>query len=197
MWIDFVERVTLKQDETDNNIALLLNPQFNQMPLPIQRYDDPFFPFSKAIIAATQDLVCTYVFDLASYMALGAAGVVALERSIGYVARRVPTVLHGPFVGTRYTAMADRTAFDIDAITVADQRYLATYLENPPYAAFIASEQRLSKTSIPEQGGIFSMHDEQLILSDSVDLRLTNDAILYAGQMDDFDEQVRQAVMEF
>ena len=74
MWTDFVQRLTNARTRNQSDVVLMLNPRVDRLPLPIQRYDDPFFPFGKEIVRATHQSVCAYVFDLASYLALGAAG---------------------------------------------------------------------------------------------------------------------------
>src|SRR4051812_25649910 len=99
-----------------------MSPRLTKMPLPMQRYDDPFLPFGKAIIAATQDLVCAYVFDLAAYLAIGAAGAVALERTIAFVGENNLTVLHAWFADSGYISAAE--AFGVDAVTLADGDYI-------------------------------------------------------------------------
>src|SRR5689334_7364687 len=73
------------QQATQSTLAISLAPTLNKLPLELQRFDDPFLPFGKAVIDATADLVCAYVFHLGPYLALGAAGAVALERTIAYV----------------------------------------------------------------------------------------------------------------
>lgn len=45
---------------------MLLLPRLPKLLLPFQKHDDPFLPFSKAIIDAIRDLVCAYQFDLAA-----------------------------------------------------------------------------------------------------------------------------------
>jgi hypothetical protein len=95
--------------------ALMIRPLVARMPLPMQRHDDPFLPWGKAIIDATRDLVAAYVFDFAAYLALGAAGAIALERTIPY-AGDVITILHGVFIGTGYIEAAQ--AFGVDGVTL-------------------------------------------------------------------------------
>ena len=105
----------------------MLIPRLTKMPLPIQRYDDPFLPFGKAIIDATRDLVCAYVFDLAAYLALGAAGAVALERTIAYVGDDDVTVLHLHVPHSREAMSKRRPWLRVDAVTLADERDVDAY----------------------------------------------------------------------
>lgn len=198
MWSDFVQKVEAKQAQNESDVALFLNPMLAQLPLPIQRYDDPFFPFGKALINRTQDIVCAYVFDLASYLALGAAGAVALERTIRYVDPAMPTILHGPFTGKGYGAMADKTGFGVDAITITDTQDLDTYLDHPPYAAFVLSNREVDLTSAAERGGYYWHLSRMFTLRGQAQplltVQLTTDDVLYAGRGDDFAQQVRGAI---
>src|SRR5512140_1136609 len=93
----FVERLAEAQTRNHSALVIGLAPALNRLPYPIQRYDEPLLPFGKAIIETTADLVCGYVFHLSAYLALGAAGAVALERSIAYTPGHVIRILHGPF----------------------------------------------------------------------------------------------------
>jgi hypothetical protein len=198
MWTDFVQRLSDAQTRNQSDVVLMLNPRVDRLPLPIQRYDDPFFPFGKAVVRATHDVVCAYMFDLSAYLALGAAGAVALERTIAYVAGRVPTILHGPFIGAGYSAMADKTAFAVDALTVASSHYLRVYLENPPYAAFLVKEQPVQNTDAAGEGGMLWLPAGLFTLrgldGTVLKLRLSTNAVLYAGQGDNFADDVREAV---
>ena len=69
----FADRLAAAQRTNRSTLALVMAPRLLQIPLPMQRFDDPFLPFGKAIIAATRDVVCAYIFDLAAYLAVGAA----------------------------------------------------------------------------------------------------------------------------
>jgi len=199
-WDSFVERLQQAQDTQQANVGLLLNPTFSRLPLPITRHDDPLFPFSKAIVDATRDLVCVYIFDLAAYMALGAAGVVALERSIRYAGSDSLTLLHAPFTGTGYSAMADATGFGVDAITVTRPEDVTHYLEKPPYAAFLM-DYGGDDPDVPARGGVYCVGQEQLHLRNSVgDLlttKVTDKDLLSVGKLDDYAERIREAVEAF
>lgn len=198
MWADFVNKLSRRQEATHSDVLLMLNPRLTALPLPIQRYDDPFLPFAKAVIDVSRDLVCGYVLDFASYLALGAAGARALERTVGYIGLETPKILHGPFVGSGYSAMADRTAFDVDALTLADAQDLPHYLENPPYAAFVVSNRPADTTDAAERGGFLWSASRLFTLRGAdggvLQLHLTDDRVLYAGKSDDFAAQVRSAL---
>jgi hypothetical protein len=148
------------------------------MPLPMQRYDDPFLPFSKSIINATRNLLCGYLFDFAAYLALGAAGAVALERSIAYVGDESVTILHALFSSSDYAKAS--SAFNIDAVTITNAASADKYLE--------------------ENIGVFMLDagnnalKNLTLTSDEIELRILCDNILYVGHGEDFAEQVRAAV---
>ncbi len=186
------------QQATSSALGLLFAPRVQQLPLPIQRYDDPFLPFGKAIINATRDLVCAYVFDLASYMALGAAGAVALERTISYAAGDAVTILHGPFAGAQYAVLTEETSFGVDAVTLVDSLYLDAYLRRPDRGAFIVRTGYARMVDTPGRGGVFWQDDFMFaVLGDGGEplrIRLLGETVLYAGRGDDFAEQVRRAV---
>src|SRR5260370_22617647 len=70
----FLDRLEAAQTRNNSTLAIGIAPALKKLPYEIQRYDDPFLPFGKAIIDSTADLVCVYVFHLWPYLALGAAG---------------------------------------------------------------------------------------------------------------------------
>jgi hypothetical protein len=106
-----------------------LAPRVADLPGPIQKYDDPFLPYSRAIIEATAESVAGYWFDLAAYLALGAAGAIALERAVALVRAGGAhlTVLHGPFARGDYAALAGRDALHVDAATITERRVAAQF----------------------------------------------------------------------
>jgi len=187
-WPDFVAKLKRLHDER-GNIALYLNPRPFLLPHPIQRYDDPYLPFGKAVIQATRPYVCAYVFDFAAYLGMGAAGAVALERTVAYAAQDSVTILHGPFTGTGYSAAMDSTGFDVDALTLTQDADMAHYLDNPPYAAFV-----IGQGNPPATGGLYDQENQRLLLRDlegaHLTLRVTDDTVLYAGGQDDFAEKI-------
>ena len=170
--IAFTAKLQQVQAARGSNLALLMIPRLAQMPLPMQRYDDPFLPFAKAIINATRDLVCAYVFDLAAYLALGAAGAVALERSVAYVGEDNLTVLHAWFAGQGYVAVAQ--AFGVDAVTLADKGYIDAY--------------RTAGV------GVFEV-DSPSLIGEAIEMRLYGEEVLYAGHDDDFADQTRAVLL--
>lgn len=135
------------------------------------------------------------MFDIASFLAMGGAGAVALERSIRYVPQNCVTILHGPFTGIGFSLMSDVTGFGVDAITITHHKYLDTYLSNPPHAAFVTAP---ADTELPEEGGIYTQETHQIIYRDAQNkfttLTITDDSILYSTQQVNYADVVRQQV---
>lgn len=106
-----------------------LAPRVAEMPAPIQKHDDPFLPYCRVVFGVTSDLVAGYVFDLAAFLALGAAGAVALERAVAVVAATPDTlaVIHGPFTRPEYTEFLGVNALRADAATVTDDAMVAAF----------------------------------------------------------------------
>lgn len=175
-------RFDAKLQAAQSEWLLYLRPQLTKMPLPIQRYDDPFLPFGKAIINATRDLVCGYMFDFAAYLTLGAAGAVALERTIAYAGAdgETITILHAPFWGGAFARATGENAFNVDAVTLIDNA------DSSEYAAE-------GVATIPTADDSF---DAGTLTYGSYNLRLMGDSVVYAGRGDDFADRVREAVHE-
>lgn len=191
-WPDFVKKLArLKEERGD--LILFLNPRPFLLPHAIQRYDDPYLPFGKAVIQATRQYVCGYMFDFASYLGMGAAGAVALERTVAYAAQDNITILHGPFTGKGYSAAMDTTGFGVDAMTLTQKGDLSYYLEHAPYAAFVAGQG-----NPPAEGGLWDEASRHLSLrnvhGEHLTLRVTDDTVLYAGGQDDFADKILAAL---
>lgn len=194
-WKDFVVQL---ESAPEPYRILRLNPRLDRLPLPIQRYDDPLLPFGKAVCDHTNDLVAAYWLDLSTYLALGAAGARALERTIRYINNYRPTILHGPFCTEDYSAMADATGFGVAALTVSDSTLMHHYLLNPPYSAIQTTTGTSDSIPVPVEGGVFMSNPETIYIrgldSEMKSFRLTNDTVLYAGKLDDFGERIRGAL---
>lgn len=183
---EFLETMRLSQSK----IILKLNPKIELLPLPIMRFDDPFLPFGKQVIDATHDLVAGYLFDFASYLALGGAGVIALERTIAYVPDTRVRILHCPFTGQGFSPMADVTGFNLSAITVNTLEDVTYYTHNAPYMAFLATSK---KHPLPERGGIYRTDIKRLEYNNTV-LTVTTDDILYSSKQNNFAETIREGI---
>jgi hypothetical protein len=123
-------------------LAIGLAPVVEKLPLALARYDDPFLPFGKALIAATGAYACAYVFHLGAYLAYGAAGAVALERTLACVPAGCLRILHGAFGNADYARAASDHALNVQAVTLAKQleqpEAYASYLPSAGQAVFFA-----------------------------------------------------------
>lgn len=154
--VPFLDKL-YKARASTSRFGLYISPRADKLPPDIQQHDDPFLPYMRVIHAATRDLVCAYVFDFAAYLALGAAGVVALERSVGLVVGKHITVLDGPFASERYNAIWDEAAFGVDAITVALDVPLSEFRIRVDRQAFVTTENTAQEARYSMTQGIFTL----------------------------------------
>lgn len=145
MQADFVQRVLQHRRASGSDALLWLAPAASRLPLAYLRYDDPALPYSRALINATAGVVCGWAFDMAAYMAFGAAGAVALERSAALAAGRGLTILHGPFITPDYAAMLDG-GLAFDAVTLAAESLRPAYTQSRQRGAFVLSGAAGGKT---------------------------------------------------
>lgn len=199
---NFAARLAAVQRERRTTLGLLMRPKVTLLPLPIQKYDDPFLPFGKAVIAETCEHVCAYMFDLAAYLALGAAGAVALERTIAYAraSSAALTILHGPFASRDYVDSATSTGFGVDAVTVVDEDLLEPYTSVGLGAFVLRRGESPVVIPLPGDAGSYWLDADLLTMlspSDhSLQVRLAGERTLYAGRGDDFAVRVRQSLEE-
>jgi hypothetical protein len=178
----------VRADNISCRHLILISPQVATMPLPIQRYDDPFLPFGKAIIAATRDIAFGYLFDFAAYLALGAAGAIALERTLAYVMapNDAISVVHAPFSSAAFAiAMSDR-AFYADAVTITTHDIAASFTQAGVIPLVVESGER---TDFHINAGLTRCELA------GVALEIQRENITYAGSLDDFAEQARSALL--
>lgn len=185
---DFLARAAARAELSD--IVLWLAPQLQQMPLPMQRFDEPFLPFSKAIISATRDHVWGYAFDLAAYFALGAAGIVALERAIAFAraGHDVFCALHGPFASGAFAAAVSDSALAVDAVTISTEEAAAAFFKVGVMPLMVGA-------MVGTAGGRWSAENDAVELVNGVRLRVLGHAVLYAGRGDSFAEDCRDAIL--
>ncbi len=157
------------------HIALHLVPQVALLPPSIQRFDDPFLPFGKAVINASREHVSLYIFDVVAYFALGGAGAVALERTIDYLNDEIPCVLHGPFGDTSFAAWLDKLSFGASAITLGNDQSTTLKLIDFNKVA-VGQWDRLSNTLDIEDGRLQVMGSE----------------LVYKSRRDDFQDVISQ-----
>lgn len=136
----FRDRLGEAQRRNQSTLALGFAPIPKKLPHRLQRYDDPLLPYGKVVIDATADTVCAYIFHLSAYLAFGASGAIALERTIAYVPQPMIRLLHAPFANGEYARAAFEDAFAADAVTLiptADADFVGAYTQQPDHAVFI------------------------------------------------------------
>ncbi len=89
----YLEKLYQAQKRNHSWLCLGLDPQPELLPVDALKWDEPLLPFNRAIIDATADLVCAYKPNLGFYLQWGAAGVIALERTIAYIPDHIPVIL--------------------------------------------------------------------------------------------------------
>jgi hypothetical protein len=179
--MDFLDKVRRLHAESD--LVLLLRPEVMKMPLPIRRYDDPFLPFGKAIIKQTRNVVCGYMFDLAAYLAIGAAGAIALERTLSYIAGEKLAIIHGAFASAAFATISDENAFAADAVTLAPGADVGAYIQRADRGALTITSNHIVDYR-------YDITANTLTLTD-VTLRVIGDDVVYADSSDDFAQAIR------
>lgn len=89
----YLQKLYTAQQQNNSWLCVGLDPDPAQLRVDVLKWDEPVLPFNKAIIDATVDLVCAYKPNLGFYLQWGAAGVIALERTIAYIPRHIPIIL--------------------------------------------------------------------------------------------------------
>jgi hypothetical protein len=174
--ISFYDKLRAVCMERDSRVALLIVPRIDKLPPHIARYDEPFLPFGKEIVRATRDLVAAYVFDLPSYMALGAVGMVALERTIDYATDSAVTILHGAFALDAFTIVSDENAFGVDAVTLAPGMAWEPFVTRADRGAFVIDAWA---------GDRYELDTGRMVCGD-LTLQVTDEAFLYMHRLPDF-----------
>ncbi len=156
----YLEKLKTIQDTNNSWLCVGLDPVPHKLPLEhITRYDEPVLPFNKAIIDATADLVCAYKPNLGFYFQWGAAGIIALERTIAYIPNHIPVILDCKTGDIGHTQGAwARGLFEqwgVDAITInpyVGQDSVTPMLEmRPDKAVYLLA--RTSNPSAPQLQG--------------------------------------------
>jgi len=118
----YLEKLRAAQQANNSWLCIGLDPQPELLPVDALKWDEPVLPFNRRIIDATADLVCAYKPNLGFYMQWGAAGVIALERTIAAIPDHIPVILDAKIGDISHTQAAwGRGLFDewrVDAITV-------------------------------------------------------------------------------
>lgn len=189
--MDFLDKWRAAQGSQRSRLAIGLAPQLARMPYHISRYDDPFLPFGRTIIETTAEYASLFVFDLASYLALGAAGAIALERTIPLVPRQIPTLLHAPFTRPEFAAVAFDSPFGVDGVTLATGHIsvVSAYLRQPHKGIFVHSRSAMTSTQTENIG----FYDEHSFEMGGLKATWVIDPIIYASGGENFVEVIRVA----
>ncbi len=105
-------------------MGLALPIRMDHMPAPMLRVDDPVFPFGRTIVDVVGHRVCAYAVPAISFLAEGAAGMVAMERLMRYLPNELPILLDLRWRDPGSAERCARAAFDAwgaDAVTVAPE----------------------------------------------------------------------------
>ena len=120
--MDYLEKLKAAQDKNNSWLCVGLDPQPNRLRVDVFKWDEPILPFNKAIIDATADLVCAYKPNLGFYLQWGAAGIIALERTVAYIPQHIPIIIDCKTgdIGHTQAAWANGLfdGWGVDAITV-------------------------------------------------------------------------------
>lgn len=163
-----------------------LAPRLVEMPAPIQKHDDPFLPYSRTVIASTVDVAAGYVFDVAAYLALGAAGAVALERAVAVATTSDRlAVLHGPFARPEYATFASDRALGVDAATVTDETLSAAF-----------GAQGVAVLSPGSAGDYRFNYAAGMLVINGIEFRLAKSDFISRFQREDFADALRAAAAE-
>ncbi|HEY4688998.1 MAG TPA: orotidine-5'-phosphate decarboxylase [Anaerolineae bacterium] len=147
----FLTKLASAQARNNSWVCVGLDVTMAKMPLPMLKFDDPVFPFARAIVDATKDVACAFKPNLGFFLAEGAAGIIALERIVRYIPNDIPIILDAKFADIGNTAeqyvRAAFEAFKADAVTVNP------YLGEDAIAPFLKYADRcaivLARTSNP------------------------------------------------
>jgi orotidine-5'-phosphate decarboxylase len=120
--MNYLEKLHTIQQQNNSWLCIGLDPDPSRLRVDWLKWDEPILPFNKAIIDATADLVCAYKPNLGFYLQWGAAGIIALERTIAYIPRHIPIILDCKTGDIGHTQAAWGNGlfdeWDVDAITV-------------------------------------------------------------------------------
>ena len=148
----YIDKLKAAQERNNSWLCIGLDPQPELLPAPTLKWDEPILPFNKAVVEATSDLVCTYKPNLGFYLQWGAAGIIALERTIAYIPDDIPIIIDCKTgdIGHTQAAWAGGLfdQWDVDAVTVnpyvGAEAVLPMVAERPEKAVYV-----LARTSNP------------------------------------------------
>ena len=151
--MNYLEKLRAVQQKNRSWLCIGLDPSPERLPIEaVWKWDEPLLPFNKAIIDATADLVCAYKPNLGFYLQWGAAGIIALERTIAYVPDHIPVIIDCKTGDIGHTQAAWAAGlydhWGVDAVTVnpyvGSEAILPMIGSRPAKAVYI-----LARTSNP------------------------------------------------
>ncbi|MEM7802726.1 MAG: orotidine-5'-phosphate decarboxylase [Chloroflexota bacterium] len=90
----YLTKLKAAQEKNNSWICIGLDPIPDKLPIQATHlWDEPVLPFTKAIIDATHDIACAFKPNLGFYLRWGAAGMIALERTIRYIPDEIPVII--------------------------------------------------------------------------------------------------------
>ena len=148
----YLEKLCAAQEQNDSWLCVGLDPDPQRLRVDALKWDEPVLPFNRAIIDATVDLICAYKPNLGFYLMWGAAGVIALERTIAFIPDHIPVILDCKTGDIGHTqaawAMGLFDEWSVDAVTVnpfiGEDAVLPMIGQRPHNAVYI-----LARTSNP------------------------------------------------
>ncbi|MGQ9632366.1 MAG: orotidine-5'-phosphate decarboxylase [bacterium] len=118
----FIDKLLAASRGNDSLVCVGLDADLDSIPRSLLKSPNPIFDFNRAIIEATQDLVCAYKPNMAFYEVMGGEGIRVLERTIESVPSNIPVILDAKRGDVAPTSEKyAKFAFDVlgaDAITV-------------------------------------------------------------------------------
>ena len=115
--MSFVDKLRTIQEKHDSWLCVGLDPTPDMLPEGVSVLD-----FSRNIVNATAAYACAFKLNLAFYLAYGAEGIAALQKTVAHVPDDIPVILDAKFGDISYTAEHyARAAFEqigADAVTV-------------------------------------------------------------------------------
>jgi orotidine-5'-phosphate decarboxylase len=150
--MNYIEKLRNAQARNQSWLCVGLDPDPAKLRVDALKWDEPILPFNKSIVDATSDLVCAYKPNLGFYLQWGAAGVIALERTIAYIPDDIPIILDCKTGDIGHTQSAWGVGlFDVwqvDAVTVnpyvGEEAILPMIASRPDKAVYV-----LARTSNP------------------------------------------------
>lgn len=161
--MSYLEKLHNAQQTNNSWLCIGLDPQPEQLPIQAtHQWDEPVLPFCKAIVDATADIACAYKPNLGFFLQWGAAGMIALERTIAYIPKHIPVIVDCKTGDIGHTqeawARGIFDAFGADAMTVnpyvGGDAVLSAISERPDKGIYVLA--RTSNPSATEFQGDFA-----------------------------------------